>query len=65
MGEAKVYDLLSRLPEERAFAVHSVNLPEHEYKRWGEADFVVVSNAGVTLLEVKGGMVNPISRIST
>lgn len=57
MGEAKVYDLLSRLPEERAFAVHSMNLPEHEYKRWGEADFVVVSNAGMTLLEVKGGMV--------
>jgi len=57
IGEAKVYDLLFRLHKERAFAVHSVNLPEHEYKRWGEADFVVVSNAGVTLLEVKGGIV--------
>jgi hypothetical protein len=57
VGEAKVYDLLSQLPEEHAFAVHSVNLPEHEYKRWGEVDFIVVSNAGVTLLEVKGGVV--------
>ncbi len=58
LGEAKVYDLLSRVPAERAFGVHSVNLPEHEYKRWGEADFVVVSNSGVTLLEVKGGLVS-------
>ena len=57
LGEAKVYDLLARLPEEHGFAVHSVNLPEHEYKRWGEADFVLVNRAGVTLLEIKGGIV--------
>jgi len=62
MGEAKVYDLLSRVADDHAFAVHSVNLPEHEYKRWGEADFVVVSNAGVTLLEVKGGIVNIVGK---
>lgn len=57
-GEAKVYDILSRLPEAQGFAVHSVNLPEHEYKRWGEADFVVVNQSGVTLLEIKGGIVS-------
>jgi hypothetical protein len=57
LGEARVYDLLSKIPEEHGFAVHSVNLPEHEYKRWGEADFVVVNRSGVTLLEVKGGIV--------
>ena len=57
LGEARVYDLLSRVPVVNGFAVHSVNLPEHEYKRWGEADFIVVSPAGVTLLEVKGGTV--------
>lgn len=56
-GEATVYNLLAKIPEERGFAVHSVNLPEHEYKRWGEADFVVVNRSGVTLLEVKGGIV--------
>lgn len=58
MGEAKIYDILSRLTDEQGFAVHSVNLPEHEYKRWGEADFVVVNQAGVILLEIKGGIVS-------
>ena len=62
MGEAKVYDMLSRLPDPRAFAVHSVNLPEHEYKRWGEADFVIVANCGVTLLEIKGGIVTLVGK---
>ena len=57
-GEAKVYNLFASLPKEHGFAVHSVNLPEHEYKRWGEADFIVVSRAGVTLLEIKGGTVS-------
>lgn len=59
LGERAVYDLLSKLPQEGeiGFAVHSVNLPEHEYKRWGEADFVIVAPSGVTLLEVKGGTV--------
>lgn len=57
LGEAKVLDLLNRLPE-TGFAIHSVNLPDHLYKRWGEADFVIVTPAGVTLLEVKGGTVS-------
>ena len=58
LGEAVVYDLLASICEEHGFAVHSVNLPEHEYKRWGEADFVLVTRAGVTLLEIKGGLVS-------
>lgn len=56
-GESAVYSLLAQVPEEYGFAIHSVNLPEHEYKRWGEADFVIVGPAGVTMLEVKGGTV--------
>jgi len=63
LGEASVYDLLARIDDDRAFAVHSVNLPEHAYKRWGEADFVVVSRAGLLLLEVKGGNVEIAGRI--
>ena len=58
LGEARVYDLLSSLTREMGFAVHSVNLPEHEYKRWGEADFVVVGRDGLVVLEVKGGTVS-------
>lgn len=63
LGEASVYDLLARIDDEHGFAVHSVNLPEHAYKRWGEADFVVVSRAGLLLLEVKGGNVEIAGRI--
>lgn len=56
-GEETVYRLLSGVKAGHSFAVHSVNLPVHEYKRWGEADFVMVSRSGLVLLEVKGGLV--------
>lgn len=62
-GEAAVYDLLLALDDGDGFAVHSVNLPEHEYKRWGEADFVIVSRTGLVLLEVKGGNVSLAGRV--
>lgn len=58
LGEARVYDLLSAVAPRSGFVVHSVNLPDHEYKRWGEADYVVVTRAGLTVLEVKGGTVS-------
>jgi len=58
LGESTVYQLLSRVTANPGFAVHSVNLPEHQYKRWAEADFVIVTRAGVTLIEVKGGTVH-------
>ncbi|KVR98557.1 NERD domain-containing protein [Burkholderia vietnamiensis] len=63
LGEMTVLDLLARVPDEHGFAIHSVNLPDHEYKRWGEADFVVVNRSGVTLLEVKGGIVSLTGRV--
>lgn len=37
------------------FAMHSLNLPQHEYKRFGEIDFVVCGPGGLFVLEVKGG----------
>lgn len=63
LGEAAIYDLLSRIDDEHAFAIHSVNLPEHLYKRWGEADFVIVARTGLLLLEVKGGNVEIAGRV--
>jgi len=36
-------------------AMHSLNLPQHEYKRFGEIDFVVCGPEGLFVLEVKGG----------
>ena len=40
------------------FAMHSLNLPRHEYKRFGEIDFVVCGPDGIFVLEVKGGGVS-------
>lgn len=37
--------------------LHSLNIGHHDYKRWGEADFFLVSRRGILLLEVKGGRV--------
>jgi hypothetical protein len=48
---------------EGAFAVHSANLPEHEYKRWGEIDFLVVTPSGLIAIEVKGGTVDYVDRV--
>ena len=40
------------------FSMHSLNLPRHEYKRFGEIDFVVCGPDGLFVLEVKGGGVS-------
>lgn len=39
------------------YAIHSLGLTSHTSKPWAEADFVVVCDAGVIVLEVKGGRV--------
>lgn len=39
-------------------ALHSLNLPEHEYKRSCELDFVVILDTAVVVLEVKGAQVS-------
>jgi len=36
-------------------AFHSLNLTKHKTKRFGEADFVIISKFGVFVFEVKGG----------
>jgi hypothetical protein len=40
------------------FAMHSLSLPRHEYKRFGEIDFVICGPDGLFVLEVKGGPVS-------
>lgn len=44
------------LPEDWV-VLHSLGLPGHETKVWGEADIVVLSTMGLFALEVKGGKV--------
>jgi hypothetical protein len=43
--------------DDRAYLLHSVNLPYHKYKQWAEIDFLLISKKGVLVFEVKGGEV--------
>lgn len=58
-AERQVFDRLRKAfeddPESRLTAFHSLNLTRHDYKRFGEIDFVIVGTTGVLVLEVKGG----------
>lgn len=61
-AEIRMFDQLrvafSRPSQNTWFAMHSLNLPRHEYKRFGEIDFVVCGPDGLFVLEVKGGGVS-------
>lgn len=55
LAERRVFNALKDLPNTEGVALHSVNLPEHDYKRMGELDFVVITPDVVLAIEVKGG----------
>jgi hypothetical protein len=58
VSERLVCERLGReLPDDWVL-LHSLGLPGHETKIWGEADIVVISADGVFALEVKGGSVS-------
>ena len=61
-AEMRTFDQLRAAfsgPDQNAwFAMHSLNLPRHEYKRFGEIDFVVCGPDGLFVLEIKGGGVS-------
>lgn len=58
-AELRVFDQLRSAFEgtgqSQWFALHSLNLPRHAYKRFGEIDFLVCGPQGLFVLEVKGG----------
>ena len=56
-AERKMYDILQGLELEDAYVLHSLGLPRHRSKIYGEIDFVVVCRRGVACLEIKGGRV--------
>lgn len=56
-AEKKMYDVLQELNMEDAYILHSLGLPKHQSKIYGEIDFVVVCKRGVACLEIKGGRV--------
>ncbi len=57
-GEKLVFELL-RDCNVPGLALHSLNVAEHKYKKWGEIDFLLITGLGIIGLEVKGG---PVSR---
>lgn len=56
-AEKKMYDVLQQLNMKNAYVLHSLGLPRHQSKIYGEIDFVVVCELGVACLEIKGGRV--------
>ena len=57
-AEKRIHGFLRQVTFGQAdVALHSLNLAHHEYKRWGEADFVLLTRRGMLLIEVKGGRV--------
>lgn len=56
-AERKVFEALQSLAWKDAYVLHSLGLPKHQDKVYGEIDFVVVCSRGVACLEIKGGRV--------
>ncbi len=57
-AEVKVFEFLQKSSfGDDAIAFHSLNIPHHINQRFGEADFVLLSEYGLIVLEVKGGSV--------
>lgn len=54
-GEKDVFNYLADSTPPDWIVLHSLNLKNHEYKKAAEADFVIISNVGVFVVEVKGG----------
>lgn len=61
-AEKRVFDSLKNVFENkgghRLIAYHSLNLPQHERKRFGEIDFLICGKEGIYAIEVKGGRVS-------
>lgn len=56
-AEKKIFRRLrDELPDEYV-VLHSLGLPKHPEKLWGEIDFAVIGPPGVLCIEVKGGRV--------
>ncbi|HVU56086.1 MAG TPA: NERD domain-containing protein [Puia sp.] len=58
-AEKKTFGLFQKMDwEEPSICFHSLRLSEHQYKKTGELDFVVLCPDGLFVLEVKGGGVS-------
>lgn len=57
-AEKKVFKYLHHLDLPNAYVLHSLGLPRHKNKIYGEIDFVIICEYGVACLEIKGGRVS-------
>ncbi len=57
-AERKIFDLLHNLNFDNAVVIHSLGLPRHKSKIYGEIDFVIICELGIACLEIKGGGVS-------
>jgi len=59
VSEKKVFQSFKKLQiNEASICFHSLNLPDHRFKRKGEIDFLLLSKRGILVLEVKGGNIS-------
>ncbi|MBO4699687.1 NERD domain-containing protein [bacterium] len=56
-AESRMFEALKKFRMENAYILHSLGLPRHANKIYGEIDFVVICARGVACLEIKGGTV--------
>lgn len=58
-SEKKVFQSFKRLEiNEPGICFHSLNLPDHRFKRKGEIDFLLLTKRGILVIEVKGGNIS-------
>ena len=56
-AESRMFEVLKTFRMDNAYILHSLGLPRHTGKIYGETDFVVICARGVACLEIKGGTV--------
>ncbi len=58
-AEKKIFDKLKNsFPKDLDYvALHSLNLTRHEYKRFGEIDFLIVCPLGIFVIELDSQLV--------
>lgn len=56
-AERRLFQRFRKELPESDIVLHSLGLAHHQNKKWGECDFVVLSQYGLFVVEVKGGRV--------
>jgi len=55
MAEKRLFNRFRNELSDSNYVLHSLGLTIHAHKIWGECDFVILSQGGIFVIEVKGG----------